>query len=51
MVHACHGHRYQPSVVPLSRTGKKKVGGGVGEGVSGGPPALACTRQYEHVLI
>ena len=26
VVHACHGHRYRPSPVPLSGTGKK--GGG-----------------------
>ena len=31
VVHACHGHRYRPSSVPLSGTGKKKKG----EGVSG----------------
>ena len=44
MAHACLGHRYWPSRVPLSGTGKK------GEGVrggGGGPPALAGTREYE----
>ena len=30
MAHACHGHMYQPSLVPLSRTGKKR-----GEGMRG----------------
>ena len=43
MVHACHGHRYRPSQVPLSRTEQKKEGGGS----NGGPPALAGTREYE----
>ena len=23
VVHACHGHRYQPLPVPLSRTGRR----------------------------
>ena len=41
-VHACHGHRYRPSLVPLSGTGKKK-----GEGSKGGLPALVGTREYK----
>ena len=36
VAHACHGHRDQPSLVPLSGTGKKGGGGGS----KGGPPAL-----------
>ena len=39
---ACHGHRYGPSPVPLSGTGKKKGGGS-----KGGPLALVGTREYE----
>ena len=35
-------HRYRPSPVPLSGTGKKK-----GQGVRGGLPALAGTREYK----
>ena len=42
IAHACHGHRYRPSLVPLSVPKKK---GGVG--TKGGPPALAGTREYE----
>ena len=26
VAHACHGHMYRPSLVPLSRTGKKGEG-------------------------
>ena len=40
MAHACHGHMYRPSLVPVSGTGKKG-------GSKGGPPALAGTRKYE----
>ena len=29
VAHACHGHRYRPSTVPLTGKGKKKGGGGV----------------------
>ena len=32
VAHACHGHRYQSSPVPLSGTERKKKRGG-GEGV------------------
>ena len=39
VAHACHGHRYRPSPIPLSGTEKK------GEGVMGGPSALAGTRD------
>ena len=34
VAHACLGHRYRPSPVPLTGTGKKKGGGG-------------GTREYE----
>ena len=37
VAHACHGHRYRPSPVPLFGTRRKK----------GGPPALEGTREYE----
>ena len=48
-LNVCHGHRYRPSLVPLSRTEKKekKKGGGGGRGSKGGPHALAGTREYE----
>ena len=39
-MHACHGHRYRPSPVPLSGTGKKGEGGG----------ETACTGGYTGVL-
>ena len=39
VVHACHGHRYWPSRVPLS--GQKQKWGGS----KGGPPVLAGTRE------
>ena len=42
VAHACHGHRYRPSSVSLSGTGKKKSEGILG----GGGMALACTRDY-----
>ena len=40
-MHACHGHRYWPSLVSLSGTGQKGGGGG------GCKPALAGTREYK----
>ena len=42
VAHDCHGHRYQPSPVPLSGTGGKK-----GEVSKRRPPVLAVTRVYE----
>ena len=42
VAHACHGHKYRPSPVPLSGTGKKR-----GEGVRGG--GGACTGGYKRV--
>ena len=51
-MHACHGHMYRPSPVPLSGTGKKggREKGGwakTGGGSKGAPPALAATREYK----
>ena len=44
IAHACHGHRYRPSPVPLSGTGKIMGGGGWGGGGGGG-----CTGVYKGV--
>ena len=57
-MHACHGHRYRPSPVPLSGTGKKR-----GEGVRGDclhwqykgvgavrPESVACKGWFEVLL-
>ena len=44
VAHACHGHRYGPSLVPLSGTGKKR--GSKGRGGGGG---TTCTGRYKGV--
>ena len=36
VVHTCHGHMYHPLPVPLSGTGKQKLGGGSKRGGGGG---------------
>ena len=43
VAHACHGHRYRPLPVPLSKTEKNKIKKGGGS--KGEPPALAGTSN------
>ena len=41
-MHACHGHRYRPSPVPLRQEKEEENGWG-----GGGGPALVGTREYK----
>ena len=44
IAHACHGHRYRPSSIPWSGTGKKRGKGGGGTACTGGYKGIRAVR-------